>query len=52
MIMSIHDLLNENPHPDEREIREGIKGVMCRCTGYYKVVEAVKGAAAEMGKHE
>ncbi len=50
MIMSIYDLLNENPQPDENEIREAVKGVMCRCTGYYKIIEAVKRAATEMAK--
>ena len=47
MIMAIYALLQESPHPGEEQIREGIKGVMCRCTGYYKVVEAVKRVAAE-----
>ena len=51
MIMAIYSLLQENPHPGEEQIREGIKGVMCRCTGYYKVVEAVKSAAAEVKKN-
>ena len=51
MILAIYALLQENPHPGEEQIREGIKGVMCRCTGYYKVVEAVKRAAAEVGKN-
>jgi carbon-monoxide dehydrogenase small subunit len=51
MIMAIYSLLQENPHPGEEQIREGIKGVMCRCTGYYKVVEAVKRAAAEVKKN-
>ncbi|MEW5721498.1 MAG: (2Fe-2S)-binding protein [Thermodesulfobacteriota bacterium] len=48
LVMSAYSLLSENPDPDESDIREGIKGVMCRCTGYYKVVEAVKRAAAEI----
>jgi len=51
MIMAIYALLQESPHPGEEQIREGIKGVMCRCTGYYKVVEAVKRAAAEGKKN-
>jgi carbon-monoxide dehydrogenase small subunit len=42
MIMSIYSLLKERPEPSEEEIKEGIKGVMCRCTGYYKVIDAVK----------
>jgi len=52
MIMAIYSLLEENPHPNEEEIREGIKGVVCRCTGYYKIVEAVHRAAAEVKIHE
>jgi aerobic carbon-monoxide dehydrogenase small subunit len=51
MIMAIYFLLKENPQPDEEQIREGIKGVMCRCTGYYKVIKAVKQAAAEVKIH-
>jgi carbon-monoxide dehydrogenase small subunit len=51
MIMAIYSLLKEIPNPDEEQIREGIKGVMCRCTGYYKVIEAVKQAAAEVNIH-
>lgn len=51
MVMAIYSLLQRNPQPSEEEIREGIKGVMCRCTGYYKIVEAVKTASAEVSKH-
>lgn len=51
MVMAIYSLLQRNPQPNEEEIREGIKGVMCRCTGYYKIVEAVKTASAEVSKH-
>jgi carbon-monoxide dehydrogenase small subunit len=51
MVMAIYSLLQQNPRPNEEEIREGIKGVMCRCTGYYKIVEAVKTASAEVSKH-
>lgn len=46
MIMAIYSLLEENPKPNEDEIREGIKGVMCRCTGYYKVMDAVRRLAS------
>jgi carbon-monoxide dehydrogenase small subunit len=46
MVMAVYALLQENPHPSEEEIREGIKGVMCRCTGYYKIMEAVSLAAS------
>lgn len=42
MIMSAQALLKENPDPDEAQIREGISGVLCRCTGYSKIVQAIK----------
>ena len=42
MIMSAKALLRENPKPDEAQIREGISGVLCRCTGYSKIVQAIK----------
>ncbi len=45
MIMSAHALLKENPDPDEAQIREGISGVLCRCTGYSKIVQAIKSAS-------
>jgi aerobic-type carbon monoxide dehydrogenase small subunit (CoxS/CutS family) len=38
-----------NPHPTEEEIKEGLSGNLCRCTGYAKIVEAVQ-AAAEVGE--
>jgi carbon-monoxide dehydrogenase small subunit len=47
MIMSIYSLLKENREPDEEEMKEGIKGVVCRCTGYYKVIDAVKQVISE-----
>jgi len=42
MIMSAHALLNRNPSPSEEEIRIGISGNLCRCTGYTNIVEAVR----------
>jgi carbon-monoxide dehydrogenase small subunit len=45
MIMAAHYLLANNPHPTEEEIREGLSGNLCRCTGYGKIVEAVQAAA-------
>jgi aerobic carbon-monoxide dehydrogenase small subunit len=48
MIMASIDLLKENPDPSETEVREGIEGNLCRCTGYQNIVKAVRHAAAEM----
>jgi carbon-monoxide dehydrogenase small subunit len=45
MIMACRDLLKNNPHPSEAEIREGIEGNLCRCTGYQNIVRAVQAAA-------
>jgi carbon-monoxide dehydrogenase small subunit len=49
-IMTAKALLRENPEPTEREIREYLKGNLCRCTGYVNIVKAVK-LAAERSKH-
>jgi carbon-monoxide dehydrogenase small subunit len=46
MIMVAVDLLAENPHPTDAEIREGISGNLCRCTGYQNIVRAVSAAAS------
>jgi carbon-monoxide dehydrogenase small subunit len=46
MIMAAADLLRRNPNPSEEEIRHGLEGNLCRCTGYHNIVEAVKTAAA------
>jgi carbon-monoxide dehydrogenase small subunit len=48
MIMRAHRLLKENPNPSEAEIRMGIAGNLCRCTGYQNIVKAVQYAAARM----
>lgn len=48
LIMSATALLQENPNPTEEEVRFGIGGNLCRCTGYSKVVEAVLAAAEDM----
>ncbi|GIK56995.1 MAG: (2Fe-2S)-binding protein [Chloroflexi bacterium] len=48
MIMSAKHLLAKNPNPTEEEIRWGISGNLCRCTGYNKIVEAIQYAAAKM----
>ena len=47
-IMTTVGFLEQNPHPNESEIRRAISGNMCRCTGYLKIIEAVKTAAAEL----
>jgi carbon-monoxide dehydrogenase small subunit len=48
-IMSAKALLGENPNPTEGEIREYLKGNMCRCTGYVNIVKAVQSAAEKIG---
>ena len=45
MIMAACDLLRENPHPTDAEVREGIEGNLCRCTGYQNIVRAIQSAA-------
>jgi carbon-monoxide dehydrogenase small subunit len=45
MIMSAADLLARNPDPSEEEIRSGLEGNLCRCTGYHNIVRAVQDAA-------
>ena len=49
MIMSAVNLLADNPRPTEREIREGITGNFCRCTGYQHIVNAIQYAANKIG---
>ena len=49
MVMAAVDLLSENPNPTETEIREGLEGNLCRCTGYHNIVKSVALAASEMG---
>jgi carbon-monoxide dehydrogenase small subunit len=45
MILASVDLLARNPHPSRQEIREGLSGNLCRCTGYQKIVDAVEAAS-------
>jgi carbon-monoxide dehydrogenase small subunit len=45
MIMAVRDLLKDNPNPSEADIREGIEGNLCRCTGYQNIVKAAQAAA-------
>jgi aerobic-type carbon monoxide dehydrogenase small subunit (CoxS/CutS family) len=47
-IMAAKALLQENPQPSDGQIREGLSGNLCRCTGYVKMIEAVHRAAEEM----
>ena len=48
MLLSAKALLDENPDPTEEEIRRGISGNLCRCTGYAKIVESIREAAQVM----
>jgi len=48
MLFSAMELLRENPQPTDPEIREGIAGTICRCTGYHHIIEAVKSAAQKI----
>jgi carbon-monoxide dehydrogenase small subunit len=52
MIMSAKALLDRNPEPSEEEIREGIAGNFCRCTGYTKIIESIDAAARTMKEKE
>ncbi len=45
IVMATASLLRDNPHPDEREVREALEGNFCRCTGYHNIVRAVLAAA-------
>jgi carbon-monoxide dehydrogenase small subunit len=49
MMIAAIDLLNEHPDPSEEEIRHGLEGNLCRCTGYQNIVQAVRSAALAMG---
>ncbi len=52
MIMAAKSLLEKNPNPSEAEIRWGISGNLCRCTGYSKIIEAIQYAAAKQGLNQ
>ncbi|HLH66993.1 MAG TPA: (2Fe-2S)-binding protein [Solirubrobacteraceae bacterium] len=49
MIMAAIALLDENPNPTEEEVRRGLEGNLCRCTGYHNIVKSVLDAASKMG---
>jgi len=48
MVLSATDLLQRNPNPTRKEIRQGLSGNLCRCTGYQKIVDAVEGAVRKI----
>jgi aerobic carbon-monoxide dehydrogenase small subunit len=50
MILASHNLLRKNPNPTDEEIRSGLEGNLCRCTGYQNIVRAVREAAAVMAE--
>jgi carbon-monoxide dehydrogenase small subunit len=47
MVMAAVSLLDENPKPTERQVREGLEGNLCRCTGYHNIVKAVLAASGQ-----
>lgn len=47
LIMTVHDLLDQNPSPTDLEVREAISGNLCRCTGYVRIFDAVQRVASE-----
>ena len=49
MVMAIVSLLTENPHPTEEQVRQGLEGNLCRCTGYHNIVRAALAAAEVSG---
>ena len=50
MLMSAHALLDRNPNPTDEEIRIGLSGNLCRCTGYARILAAVRATAVEIGR--
>jgi carbon-monoxide dehydrogenase small subunit len=52
MVMAAAGLLSENPDPTEQQVREGLEGNLCRCTGYHNIVRAVLSAAATMAAQQ
>ena len=51
MVMSAKALLDRNPNPSEEEVKEGIQGNLCRCTGYRQIVESILAAGEKMRRH-
>ena len=52
MLVRAHRLLRENPDPSDAEIRAGISGNLCRCTGYQNIVKAIRNAAQVLREKE
>jgi aerobic carbon-monoxide dehydrogenase small subunit len=52
MVMAVTSLLAENPRPTEQEVREGLEGNFCRCTGYHNIIRAALNAAAKLSGDE
>lgn len=50
MVMTAADILKTNPTPSEKEIREGLKGNFCRCTGYHNIVKSIQHAAETLNQ--
>lgn len=50
MILSTKALLDHNPNPTDAEIKKGLEGNFCRCTGYTKIVQSVRDAASKLGR--
>ena len=49
MVMSAIELVEKNPNPSEQDVREGLEGNICRCTGYHNIVKSVQAGALKMG---
>ena len=49
MVMSAIELVEKNPNPSEQDVREGLEGHICRCTGYHNIVKSVQAGAQKMG---
>jgi carbon-monoxide dehydrogenase small subunit len=52
MILAAEELLENNPNPTDEEIKEGLSGNLCRCTGYTSIIEAIKDHVKKGGNHE
>ena len=50
MVMSAIELVKKNPNPSDQEVREGLEGNICRCTGYHNIVKSVQAGAQMMGE--